>query len=155
MFHRRPWNGVNPLPTSSMNLLWVDRSKYISVSPDPIDNKQLAFRILYICPCCLHQEMLLNAPVIHSTRVMPTNTQPFEILFEFMNDMSEPTTLERMQSGQNGTASIGLTVWLQERESISLVLDAGSTYHYLIKRLGCNIEAVISCVSICHSIGVC
>lgn len=87
--------------------------------------------------------------------VMPTNAQPFEVLFEFMNDMSEPVTLERTQSGQNGTASTGLTVWLQEQESISLVLDAGSTYYYLIKRLGRNIEAVISSVSICHTIGVC
>jgi hypothetical protein len=65
--------------------------------------------------------------------VMPTSTQPFEVLLEVLNDMTEPASLERIQEQQNGTVGIGRTVWLQKEESISLVLDAGSTYRFLMK----------------------
>ena len=77
---------------------------------------------------------------------MPTSTQSFEVLFEFTNDTAEPATLEPLQGGQNGTTSIGRIVLLHEKESISLVLNAGSTYHYLFKRLGYGFEAEISYV---------
>lgn len=77
---------------------------------------------------------------------MPTSTQAFEVLFEFINDMEEPATLEPLQGGQNGTTNIGPIVLLHEKESISLVLNAGSTYQYLFKRLGYGFEAEISYV---------
>ncbi|KDR85073.1 hypothetical protein GALMADRAFT_53516 [Galerina marginata CBS 339.88] len=64
---------------------------------------------------------------------MPTCTLPFEILLEFFNDMAEPTTLQLTQA-RDDNLTTGATILLQPEDSISLVLNAGSTYHYLFKQ---------------------
>jgi len=52
---------------------------------------------------------------------MPTSTTPYEVIFDFSNDINEPHTLQ---------VENGATVLLHPRESISLVLNAGLAYKY-------------------------
>ncbi|KAJ7597119.1 hypothetical protein C8J56DRAFT_308648 [Mycena floridula] len=69
---------------------------------------------------------------------MPTSTLPFEIMFEFKNDTTIPVTLQLTGQGSNGqpnaVAGQGPVILLQSRESVSLVLNAGSAYHYALKQ---------------------
>ncbi|KJA29158.1 hypothetical protein HYPSUDRAFT_128082 [Hypholoma sublateritium FD-334 SS-4] len=74
---------------------------------------------------------------------MPTCTLPFEILFEFINDTTKSSTLQLTREGEDGFSSNAI-VTLQPQESISLVLNAGSAYHYLLKQ-DCR-KAQLSCV---------
>ncbi|KAE9411030.1 hypothetical protein BT96DRAFT_912382 [Gymnopus androsaceus JB14] len=59
---------------------------------------------------------------------MPTSTQPFEILFDLTNDTAGDVVFVPYSSGN--TAS---SILLGRGRSISLVLDAGSMYHYTLK----------------------
>lgn len=69
--------------------------------------------------------------------VMPTSTVPFEVSLEFLNDTSRPAVLQ-LSRGISATT-------LYPQETISLVLDAGSTYHYILTQH--TLKAQISCVS--------
>ncbi|KAH0590636.1 hypothetical protein H2248_000767 [Termitomyces sp. 'cryptogamus'] len=71
---------------------------------------------------------------------MPTSTKPFEVLLELTNDTHSDVTIQlvHIDSGQ----SEGPTVLLQEGECVSLVLNAGATYHYRLRQMG--IQARIS-----------
>ncbi|KAH9486860.1 hypothetical protein JR316_0000925 [Psilocybe cubensis] len=64
---------------------------------------------------------------------MPTCTLPFEILLEFVNDTEESSTLHLTRGGDD-TFSANATILLQPSESISLVLNAGSIYQYILKQ---------------------
>ncbi|KAF8198921.1 hypothetical protein BJ912DRAFT_950228 [Pholiota molesta] len=63
---------------------------------------------------------------------MPTCTLPFEILLEIFNDTTESSTLQ-LTRGDDSLAS-NATVLLHPQEGISLVLNAGSSYQYLLKQ---------------------
>jgi hypothetical protein len=63
---------------------------------------------------------------------MPTSTLPFEVLFEFTNDTINAATLQ-LTRGDDEFSSGGAMILLHGRESVSLVLNAGSTYHYTLK----------------------
>jgi hypothetical protein len=64
---------------------------------------------------------------------MPTSTLPFEVLFEFTNDTTDAATLQ-LTRGDDEFSSGGAMILLHGRESVSLVLNAGSTYHYTLKQ---------------------
>ena len=73
---------------------------------------------------------------------MPTSTVPFEVSLEFLNDTSEPAMLQLSR----GDAEVsGSATTLYPQETISLILDAGSTYHYILTQH--TLKAQISCVS--------
>lgn len=74
--------------------------------------------------------------------IMPTSTVPFEVSLEFLNDTSGPAMLQLSQG--DGEVSGGATT-LYPQETISLILDAGSTYHYIL--IQHTLKAHISCVS--------
>lgn len=63
---------------------------------------------------------------------MPTSTVPFDVLFEFTNDTTSAATIQL--SHGDGEFSGNATVLLQGGESVSLVLNAGTTYHYMLKQ---------------------
>lgn len=82
---------------------------------------------------------------------MPTSTQPFEVLFDFTNDTADLATLQLTRqpttsTAANGTsnghsplsssvpAAAGPMIRLVPKDSVSLVLDAGTTYHYLVRQ---------------------
>ncbi|PPQ88661.1 hypothetical protein CVT25_010237 [Psilocybe cyanescens] len=64
---------------------------------------------------------------------MPTCTLPFEILLDFVNDTVDSCTL-RLTRGNEDNFSNNATILLQPQDSISLVLNAGSTYQYTLKQ---------------------
>ncbi|GLB36228.1 hypothetical protein LshimejAT787_0305160 [Lyophyllum shimeji] len=65
---------------------------------------------------------------------MPTSTLPFEVLLEFTNDTSSAATVQLMRGESD--ASGGPSILLQRGENVSLVLSAGSTYHYRLRQSG-------------------
>ncbi|KZT72746.1 hypothetical protein DAEQUDRAFT_722359 [Daedalea quercina L-15889] len=71
---------------------------------------------------------------------MPTSTVPYEILLDFVNDMTEPTTI-RVLRQDNGMRT-GAAMLLNSGENLSLVLTAGTPYKYALVQ-GCT-EAVLS-----------
>lgn len=86
---------------------------------------------------------------------MPTSTEPFEVLLEFTNDEIELATLSRATAiTQEDTSSFnslsstvaidGPMIRLYPKESISLVLNAGATYHYTLRQSAR--KAQLSCV---------
>ncbi|KAF8807481.1 hypothetical protein BYT27DRAFT_7256078 [Phlegmacium glaucopus] len=60
---------------------------------------------------------------------MPTSTLPFEVSLEFVNDTAGPVILQlsRGDDELSGNSTI-----LHPQETISLILNAGSTYHYIL-----------------------
>ncbi|KAF9499728.1 hypothetical protein BDN71DRAFT_57736 [Pleurotus eryngii] len=64
---------------------------------------------------------------------MPTSTLPFEVLFEFSNNSTEPATL-RLLRDLDEFPNEGARIFLHPEESISLVLNAGSVYRYTLKQ---------------------
>lgn len=73
---------------------------------------------------------------------MPTSTVPFEVSLDFLNDTSRPAMLQLSR----GDAQVsGSATTLYPQETISLILDAGSTYHYILTQH--TLRAQISCVS--------
>lgn len=74
---------------------------------------------------------------------MPTSTIPFEISLDFINDTYEPVLLRLTPAIGQGEESQP-TMIIQPKETVSLVLDAGSTYRYSL--LKCKEYAQVSCV---------
>lgn len=64
---------------------------------------------------------------------MPTSTLPFEVLFEFTNDTANAVTLQLTRGDDDGSFG-GAVILLHSGENVSLVLDAGSSYHYIVKQ---------------------
>jgi len=64
---------------------------------------------------------------------MPTCTLPFEVVFDFINDGPGPISLRVVRSPQ-ALSSISPATVLQPYDRISLVLNAGTTYHYALER---------------------
>ena len=54
---------------------------------------------------------------------MPASTKTYDCLFEFTNDMAQPTILHLTRCSTGG-------VELWEGESVTLILESGSTYYY-------------------------
>lgn len=73
---------------------------------------------------------------------MPTSTVPFEVSLEVLNDTSGPAVL-RLRRGDAEVSGSATTLYPQE--TISLILDAGSTYRYILTQH--TLKAQISCVS--------
>ena len=59
---------------------------------------------------------------------MPTSTLPYEILFDFVNDTSNPIILQSMTLLNDEGV-----ILLQRGDSVSLVLIAGNIYYYKVK----------------------
>ena len=74
--------------------------------------------------------------------IMPTSTVPFEVSLEFLNDTFGPVMLQLSRG--DGEVSGGVTTSYPQ-ETISLILDAGSTYHYILTQHTLKVQ--ISCVS--------
>ncbi|KAF8898660.1 hypothetical protein BD779DRAFT_1485000 [Infundibulicybe gibba] len=66
---------------------------------------------------------------------MPTSTVPFEVLFEFTNNTADAATLQ-LTRGEDEVPTGGGMILLHSSESVSLVLNAGSTYKYALKQRG-------------------
>ncbi|KAI5836111.1 hypothetical protein K523DRAFT_346596 [Schizophyllum commune Tattone D] len=58
---------------------------------------------------------------------MPASTKTYDCLFEFTNDMAQPTILHLTRCSTGG-------VELWEGESVTLILESGSTYYYTVKQ---------------------
>lgn len=56
---------------------------------------------------------------------MPTNTLPFEVTVKLVNDGADVAMLQAATSRGNGA-----TLRIPQSDSVSLLLDAGSTYSY-------------------------
>ncbi|KAJ2931188.1 hypothetical protein H1R20_g5933, partial [Candolleomyces eurysporus] len=65
---------------------------------------------------------------------MPTSTEPFEVLFEFTNDTADFATLQLTRENASNVGVAGPVIRLFPKDSVSLVLNAGATYHYLVKQ---------------------
>lgn len=63
---------------------------------------------------------------------MPTCTLPYEVLLEFTNDTHDAATLQLMRGDHSPGG--GAMILLQRRESVSLVLNAGSVYQYTLRQ---------------------
>jgi hypothetical protein len=59
---------------------------------------------------------------------MPTSTLPYEILFDFINDSSNPIILQSTTLLNDESV-----ILLQPGDSVSLVLVAGTIYYYKVK----------------------
>jgi len=66
------------------------------------------------------------------SNLMPTSTAPYEVVFELTNDTSAAATIQLARHGSEPSG--GSVVLLQQGESISLVLNAGSTYYYRLRQ---------------------
>jgi len=74
---------------------------------------------------------------------MPTSTLPFEVLLTFWDDVDGEDCITVQRINEGGSPN-NTTVSLDPQECISLVLNAGSTYRYLLVLRGR--KARISCV---------
>jgi len=61
---------------------------------------------------------------------MPALTQDYEVLLVFTNDSHDCATVQLLRDYGRNTGAI---VLLQPTEAVTLVLEAGSTYKYVIK----------------------
>jgi len=64
---------------------------------------------------------------------MPTSTESFEVLFEFTNDTTDSVAIQLMRV-EDGGGGGGPMIRLFPKDSVSLVLNAGATYSYLVKQ---------------------
>ncbi|KAI0734532.1 hypothetical protein C8Q72DRAFT_791832 [Fomitopsis betulina] len=71
---------------------------------------------------------------------MPTSTVPYEVLFDFVNDTAEPTTIRVLR--QDSGVRTGAAMLLNGGENLSLVLTAGTPYKYALEQG--QTEAVLS-----------
>jgi hypothetical protein len=61
---------------------------------------------------------------------MPSHSQPYEVLLDFMNDTPNCVTIQLLRDyGRNS----GAIVLLYPGDTITLILDAGSVYRYALK----------------------
>ncbi|KAL1739401.1 hypothetical protein HDZ31DRAFT_49453 [Schizophyllum fasciatum] len=58
---------------------------------------------------------------------MPSSTRSYDCMFEFTNDTALPTTLHLTRCATGG-------VELYTGESVSLILESGSTYYYTLRQ---------------------
>lgn len=63
---------------------------------------------------------------------MPGLIQSYDVLLEFTNDTDHCTSLQLLRD-YNARGSAGASVLIPPGEAITLVLDAGSSYHYVLK----------------------
>lgn len=61
---------------------------------------------------------------------MPAITEDFEVLLNFSNDTHDCATVQLLRDYGRGTGAI---VLVQPGEFVTLVLEAGSTYKYVLK----------------------
>ena len=61
---------------------------------------------------------------------MPAITQDYEVLLVITNDSHDAATVQLLRDYGRNTGAI---VLLQPTEAVTLVLEAGSTYKYVIK----------------------
>jgi hypothetical protein len=61
---------------------------------------------------------------------MPSLCDNYEVLLEFTNDTEEPVTIQLFRDYERSSGSI---VVLNVSESLTLVLESGSSYRYAIK----------------------
>ncbi|TFK77020.1 hypothetical protein BDN72DRAFT_873480 [Pluteus cervinus] len=63
---------------------------------------------------------------------MPSAYQPYEVLLDLTNDTRDSVTIQLLRN--YGRAADGATVLLHPAESITLVLESGTTYQYAVKK---------------------
>ncbi|KAL6304293.1 hypothetical protein BKA93DRAFT_784712 [Sparassis latifolia] len=64
----------------------------------------------------------------------PTSTLPYEILFELVNNTLDKVSMRALRQ-ENGSQA-GATIHMHHEENVSLVLTAGSPYHYAVRQHG-------------------
>ncbi|KAJ8084102.1 hypothetical protein PM082_002869 [Marasmius tenuissimus] len=74
---------------------------------------------------------------------MPSLVQDYEILLNFINDTSEPVTVQLQKDYGRNTSTI---VLLHPSESVTLILNSGSVYRYAIKT-GPNVYKVANVIA--------
>ena len=72
---------------------------------------------------------------------MPTSTLPFEVSLDVLNDTARPAIL---QLSRGDDELLGNATTLYPYETISLILNAGTTYRYILTQH--ILRAHISCV---------
>ena len=61
---------------------------------------------------------------------MPSLVQSYDVLLDLINDMQDSVSVQLLRDyGRNG----GAVVLLSPTESVTLILESGSPYHYAIK----------------------
>lgn len=61
---------------------------------------------------------------------MPSLCDNYDVLLEFTNDTQEPVTIQMLRDYGRGS---GTAVLLTASESVTLVLESGSSYRYAVK----------------------
>jgi len=72
---------------------------------------------------------------------MPTSTLPYEVLLELSNNTSNVATLQLVYGDDE--FSTGAIISLQRFETVSLVLNAGSTYKYILQQQGKQLQMTV------------
>jgi hypothetical protein len=70
---------------------------------------------------------------------MPTSTLPYEVLLELSNNTSNVAIVQLVYYGDD-EFSTGAIISLQRHETVSLVLNAGSTYNYALQHQGKQLQ---------------
>ena len=64
---------------------------------------------------------------------MPGLIQSYDVLLDFTNDTHDYTSLQLLRDYNNRNGSTAGAVLIPPGESVTLVLDAGSVYKYILK----------------------
>jgi hypothetical protein len=76
---------------------------------------------------------------------MPGLIQSYDVLLDFTNDTHDYTSLQLLRDYNNRNGSTAGAVLIPPGETVTLVLDAGSVYKYVLKT--CSRVASVTCVS--------
>ena len=87
-----------------------------------------------------HHHLPLHPPSLHSPspparlfKAMPGLIQSYDVLLDFTNDTHDYTSLQLLRDYNNRNGSTVGAVLIPPGETVTLVLDAGSVYKYVLK----------------------
>ena len=84
------------------------------------------------------------SPPARSFKTMPGLVQSYDVLLDFTNDTHDYTSLQLLRDYNNRNGSTAGAVLIPPGETVTLVLDAGSVYKYVLKT--CTKVASVTCV---------
>lgn len=84
-------------------------------------------------------------PPARSFKTMPGLIQSYDVLLDFTNDTHDYTSLQLLRDFNNRNGSTAGAVLIPPGETVTLVLDAGSVYKYVLKT--CTKVASVTYVS--------
>ena len=73
------------------------------------------------------------SPPARSFKTMPGLVQSYDVLLDFTNDTLDYTSLQLLRDYNNRNGNTAGAVLIPPGETITLVLDAGSVYKYVLK----------------------